>query len=272
MRLCWPILVSMLAISFQAGATVLAEAPPPDYRQFSSALSDGAVRTSATDGIPELREKFLRDSAMAIGSQGGLRWRSYQIIQELNGKASDLDRVYRFSALISKDGLLPPVIVEAKDAVTISGDIKRISDRAYKFVREARFVSVAPSWRDYLFTGITIGPVPQAPHKSLMPKNEAEKQLWSEALGMGWVSGIAQADAILEKNLALLGRDMSGMLVYTRLQKQGMVAAPSVSRADVVVTGNRKELVLGDGTARIEKDAGFYVDPGKWKVPVVNTK
>src|SRR5260364_80521 len=47
---------------------------------------------------------------------------SAQLIAALEARADKLDMIYRFPALVSPRGVLPPVITEARDAVQVTGD------------------------------------------------------------------------------------------------------------------------------------------------------
>ncbi|CAH2902547.1 MAG: IncI1 plasmid conjugative transfer protein TraI [uncultured Paraburkholderia sp.] len=68
----------------------------------------------------------------------------------LNARADNLDTIFQFSPLINRNGTIPPVIVEARELSSFSPDQIRTANRVYKIGKEERFVSVPPTWRDYL--------------------------------------------------------------------------------------------------------------------------
>jgi defect in organelle trafficking protein DotC len=97
---------------------------------------------------PELssaRARLLSETAQRLGSHFGLAERSAPLIAALEARADKLDTLYRFSALMSRRGVLPPMITEARDAVQVTDDQLRTADRVYRMVAHARFVSTPPS-------------------------------------------------------------------------------------------------------------------------------
>ena len=245
---------------------------------FSGALSaapmslediEGMQKQSAGSGadskISAMRQDTIRDVALASGAQGGLAWRSSEIIASINHDAARLDAIYRFGQLVTPAGVFPPVIVEAQDSVAVEDDQLRAADRIYRIVEKARFASTPPSWRNYLFSGLTAEVAPPSPHPSLLPRNDQERAIWKQYVRQGWQEGVRQSNLIFEKNLALLDRDYTGMLRYFVLLKKGMVDEPKVAHSYAVVTGDANQIVVGDALHRVSKQPGFNIDPSQWK-------
>src|SRR5260363_150392 len=112
-----------------------------------------AVCDTCTQAFLRPRQSAQRDSATVRQPSGPGRTLP-QLIAALEARADKLDMIYRFPALVSPRGVLPPVITEARDAVQVTGDQLRVADRIYRMVARARFVTTPPSWRDDLFVGL----------------------------------------------------------------------------------------------------------------------
>lgn len=230
-------------------------------------LSADSVPAAAA--ITPARANALREAALPLGSHKGLADRSAELLAALDERATRLDTMYRFGALITRNGVLPPVITEARDAVEATSDQIRRADAMYKIAVPARFVTIAPSWRDYLFVGLRIkAQVDSLPFPSMLPKTAAERRYWKEEVELGYAQGRALADQILETNLARLNRDYTGMLRYSELLNRGMVSEPQVAVAPRIVSGDRNHIDVGDTLYRVTDHGGFVTDPSKWQASV----
>lgn len=218
----------------------------------------------------QVRAGFLRDEGFRIGVYYGLASRSEQIAKRVEEKRYDLDRSYRFSALLDENGMLPPVVSEVRDETQVEGDRKREMSRVLKYEKPATFVSVAPTWRNYLYVGLIQGKggEPPVPDPSLKPKDDKERAVWKEALRSGWVAGEKQAEDIFGKNLARMERDFVGMVRYKSLVSTGLAKKPSVSVSRAAVSGDGQTLILGDSLSAVTKPSEFNLNSADWK-PVV---
>lgn len=232
-----------------------------------SALSADAA--PAEIEVTPVRAAMLREAALTMGSKAGLADRCAVLVADLEKRAYVLDRQYRFSAYVTKNGLLPPVITEARDAVQSSDEQVRVADRIYKIVVKAKPVTTPPSWRDYLFVGLRLTKEIPMPVSAALPKTGPEKAFWKNTVAEGWAHGQKLADEILERNLARLDRDFIGIMRYSYLLNNGMVSEPTVAVAPRVVSGDRNELRVGDTLMRMTDAGGFITDPKKWQPTVL---
>lgn len=254
-----------------ACAPALADDGAPDTSRMSvqdiANLSADSAPVAAA--ITPARANVLREAALPLGSHKGLADRSAELIAALDARAARLDSMYRFGALITRNGVLPPVITEARDAIEASNDQVRRADAMYKIAIPARFASIAPSWRDYLYVGLRIkAQVDALPFSSMLPKTAAERAYWKQQVESGYQQGRALADQILETNLARLNRDYTGMLRYSELLNRGMVSEPEVAVAPRIVSGDRTHIDVGDTLYRVTDHGGFVTDPSKWQATV----
>lgn len=228
-------------------------------------VSPPAISVSVDD-IPELRGRFLSDAACSLGARGGLAKRASQIRLEIEGSKSLLDQSFNFQTVLLGGGMLPPVVTEARDAVRQDGPgVIRFAGAIYRIVAAERLVTVAPSWRDYLYVGLVSADRVDAPHDAFLPKTAAEKQIWSRTVVDCWEKGVSQANMVFKMNLDRLNRDYEGMIRYRLLVAKGMFVPPSVGVEQQRVGGDASHLVVDDQTYRISSGGRFQFDGGKWK-------
>lgn len=231
----------------------------------STLISPPAISASVQD-VPELRSRFLSDAACSLGARGGLAKRGSEIRREIESNKALLDKSFSFQTVLLKDGLLPPVVSEARDAVrqTDPGTI-RFAGAIYRIVAPERLVTVAPTWRDYLFVGLAAADRVEAPHDAYLPKSASEKQIWQRTVSECWEKGVAQANMVFKMNLDRLHRDYEGMIRYRLLVAKGMFVPPSVGIEQQRVAGDATHMVVNDQTYRISSGGRFQFDGGKWK-------
>lgn len=218
----------------------------------------------------QLRKKAIVQTAESFGAQGGLASRSRNIDDQLNLVATQLDRVYSFVPLALPGNVLPPVIEGGSQSRLVRADALRTSVQDYRIVIPARFVSVLPTWRDYLYLTFkepSLSTIPPA----LLPHNKAEEIWWKKAAALGWQAGEQEAGALFNNGLARLTRDETGMIRYRRLMLSGEVKPPMIERANLGVERDERVLdraarmQVGVTLHRITLPAGFTA-PKAWKV------
>jgi len=131
-----------------AGATSSDEAP----MTLDSLLSPIAKADAQVNGI---RAKMIGDAGQTVGFRAGMASRARTLTKNLDARIAELDALFQFSTLVRPDGTIPPVIVEATDVVSFSPDQFRVAGHVYRIEKEERFVSVPPTWRNYLFAGLS---------------------------------------------------------------------------------------------------------------------
>lgn len=260
---------SVLVVALTAAFSVYADpgddsTPPPSIGQLSNPAGP-----SGKDGTTPVRKMLLSNMGHTVGFRGGMAQESYFLMQSMNKQRSTLDAMYRFATVIEPSGALPPVIVEAQDVAHITGNQIRTANKVYKIIRGEEFVSVPPTWRDYLFTGLTTDSSASYPGAESQPANSAEKVIWSDAVKAGWGEGIRQADAIAEANFHRLTRDYIGMMRYTVLLHRGMIGKTEVAEQVKSVTSSAKQLTIGETHKQLTKPAAFQQNPDRWS-PIIS--
>jgi defect-in-organelle-trafficking protein DotC len=224
------------------------------------------LKNSAVDPIVDLRNKMIGANARTVGFRAGLANRGIQYKKMLDARASILDSIFSFQTLLGPGGVLPPVIEEAKDTAAYSDNEMREATVVFKVLRQERLVSIPPTWRDYLLTGLIIKATVDLPEGDARPKNNDEMKIWQQNVLVGWKQGQSGADAIFEANLNRCTRDFNGMLRYSILLHQGVIMPTAVAESGRSVTGDKFEIKLDDRTRQITKKAELQIDPRKWNI------
>lgn len=234
--------------------TVGTSEAPPRLDELKSLERENAIVEGETGMTFDIRRDALREAAISYGARGGLAWRTFYIRNDLEKSAASLDKVYDFRQLLipAPSGFLiePPIINESLNAMLIEDDGQQaaVSDALYNIVNNAKIVSTARTWRNYLEREWgTVEPPPDI----LRPENEEERKLWQELVIKGWDEGIKQADEIFQDDLNVLQADFQGMVRYRMLLAQGMVSPPYALQVDRGVTGDGNEMRVGDRAVQI---------------------
>jgi len=226
--------------------------------------------TSKEAEAKKIRYVAIQETALSVGAQSGLAWRSKHIDEQLQKQKNTLDGIYNFNALILDNNVLPPVLLEGRNILNLSDpNTIRIADRQYKIAKQARFVTTAPNWRQYLWMDYE---KPEKPNETLLPQDVTEQRLWEYYVTIGWNEGAKQADIIFSNNIARLKEEFNGMLLYRKLLAQNMVSPPYVAATDLGVTGDSSEIHIDDRVLRITALPGLNPDSGGWRPAVAEDK
>lgn len=213
-----------------------------------------------------MRAMALREIALSLGAQSGLACRANVINKRLAKDARTLDAIFDFNSLVLDHNILPPVLLEGRNTLNIADtQTIRISDRTYKIVKQARFITTPPNWREYLWMDYK---QPEAPNLAMLPKTKAERKTWRTCVAKGWKNGIEQANIILEESIARIKEDYTGMILYRKLLAMNMVSAPFVASTELGVTGNASEIHIDDRVLRITALPGLNINSNEWRAAV----
>lgn len=248
------------AAALAAGAAHAQSELTPD------SLRNATGSTAEEAKLSYVRETALRETAMGLGTRLGLMQRSRELIAQANKDAARLDKQYPFNALMMGPGVLPPVILESQELVSLEATTMRVAGAAYEIFEPARFVAVAPTWRDWLFLGlVSDDPVDMNTVKPLLPRDSNEKAFWQKSVDQAIQNGRAQADQIFALNAARLDKTFDGMKAFFRLWKAGYVTAPVVASSQSMVDRESPNSIsVGNTMFRITQQSSFQA-PDRWK-------
>lgn len=251
-------LMSTMCAGHSYAGTPYTEQPAPSFDQVLNGFTDSAADT--------VRINVLRELGETIGFRSGLVWEAQNIAKGLKAKETQLDRIFQFGTLVTTEHTLPPVIVEATDVATIAPDQLRTANKVFNIIKSEEFVSVPPTWRDYLFTGLTQAPEIVYPNEDAKPKTNTEKKAWEMAMKKGWDDGVQQAVNILDENFNRLNRDYNGMYRFSIMLKNGMITRTQIATQSYKVSpdSSKDSLTLDETHQQIMKKSEFQIDPQKW--------
>lgn len=250
------------------GCTTYTTAAKVDTTNLAQLQSLKQIQTSTKPegDVNPIRVDAIKETAMTVGAQGALALRSEQIDALLKKDTSLLNQAFNFTPLMLPNNVLPPVLVEGDTTLNLQDNQTiRIADKTYTIVQQAKFITVPPTWRDYLWMDF---PKPDQPDKSMLPKNADEEALWQIDVKMGWQQGIIQANHIFSENVGRLKRDYMGIMLYRQLLDQKMINLPYVATTSLGVTGGGDTLTVNDQVQRITNLPQLDPDSGDWKPAV----
>lgn len=216
--------------------------------------------TAASTLKGSLRERALGEAASTLAFQQGLRWRYAKLMAACREREHFFERIFNFGPLLMDDRVLPPVIRWAGRGVTLgrNGEARSV-EASYRIIRPAAIVTKAPTWRDYLMTG-----VPETGNRPvILPSTQAEKKVWERGVTDGWAAGAAAADELFTVNMNRLVADYRGILRFRMLERRGMVSLPVLAEGRIAVRVEKHTLHVGETTFRISVPAEFR-DMEKW--------
>ncbi len=219
--------------------------------------------------VLDIRLKAIQEAAESLGMQAGLYERSQEINQVLDQHGQELDQVFNFNLLVYKQHVLPPVIEHAGGSLNLGpgSTTLRINNETYNIIRQVKFVTAPPTWRDYLWMSYQ---KPVLPNKVLLPRNSKEKRVWQHFVRQGWYEGEDQGLVIFKMNVNRLNRDFNGMVLYKNLLLQGMVSPFHVATQDHGVSGNGDHLVIGDYSMAIANYPELQIHSQLWDPVITN--
>ena len=256
--------------------SVTDEPTPPELDRLQDVHETHGTTYNVTDA--EIEEELLnldirrdaqREAALSYGARGGLAKRQYQLSERLDDYGQVMDGVFNFRALLVRapSGLMiePPIVRESLDNILITNDGNEaaVADQILDINKQAKIVSAARDWRQYLITHYEVDITP--PPRVLWPKNDAEQLEWNAWVKQGWTAGYNQGEETFETNLNQLVSDYKGMVRYRTLLAEGKISAPFAMHEDRGVTGGKNIMRVGDRALRITGPSEFLTGSDQWK-------
>ena len=209
-----------------------------------------------------LRPKMVREAAMSAGMRAGLAKQAETINKMLDKNGRYLDDIYAFSTLMLPDNVAPPVVRRVDNLTEQEGDLLRFSTVKFRIVKQARFTTKAPTWREYLT--VPVWDNAGRTHPSLLPKNGEEERAAKDGLDQGWRAGQEQANQMFYLGLERLQNDYLGMVTYHALLKSKMITLPRVLRNDIPVSGDGNSMTVDQVTYALSSKPVFNPQMMDW--------
>lgn len=229
-----------------------------------SDLMSGTITQKSVekDSVNDMKRSALVEVASAIGASAGAAHRMKELKDMVNNHSAKLDVLFDFTNMKLTEGVMLPVLVQGLGNYNKSSDDEvRISDKKFKIEAPAKFVSVYPTWRNYLIFAL---PTFDVPPTSYLPKTDQEKVIWDSAVKTGWDKGIEQANRIFETSYSRLERDYMGMDLSKILMELKLLTPTIVAKQNLGVTGGGREMDINDQVFRITDHSGLNPNPATW--------
>ena len=213
-----------------------------------------------------MREQAIYEAAYTVALQTAVKQRYTGINNVLESLDKELDRAFNFTPLMMYGNrLMPPIVTQAGTSFDLRNPKLAVSsDKTFRIFKGARIVTIAPSWRDYMYKDFG---VIESINPLLSPKDEAEQQLWRKAVLAGWSEGQSQAHKIFKINLNRLVRDYNGVIQFLLLADQGVMSKPQLAAGKHSVQESEEgaALDINQVVYRLTEDARFQ-DVKAWKI------
>lgn len=246
---------------FPTGVMAALKDTPPDkaqktYAELMNMRGTSSIRISKE--MAELRPKALREQAERLGVQSAFKsyYTSYEA--ELEQRTRELDRMFDFSPLLlHKGSVRPPVLTQAGESAELNGGSAMTrTSKSFHILKPAIFVSVEPSWRDYLVLPEGSKIVEEV-HPAMLPLGSEERRIWQEGIRTGWEHGKEFAERMFKRNLNELERDYAGLILYKQLSQKGYVSTPIIAERHIGVQVGDTILEFDQQEFRITEPAKF---------------
>ena len=254
----------ILSLSFfLISATVSASSLKEEGDYLFEKLSNADANTYQSLAIDPSLEG-LKNTAVSYGYQGGLYITMKGILERLDSKLSEMPLVDFRSVVVYQDGflLLPAKVTIQNGREIITETAARRTAYIPRIERQPKFISVMPTWKDYLQIKLT---QPQINRNSVLPQNDVEQQIWREKIKEGWEKGIEQAYINYEKRLARLKDDLNGYITYHVLREHNIITAPSFSSNYYALTGGGTSINIDDVMVEVEVNPSFVTNRDAWE-------
>jgi defect-in-organelle-trafficking protein DotC len=213
-----------------------------------------------------MREQAIYEAAYTVALQTSVKQRYTKINNVLESLDKELDNAFNFTPLMMYGNrLMPPIVTQAGSSFDLRDPKLAVgSDKTFRIFKDARIVTLAPSWRDYMYKDF--GVIDDI-NSLLSPKDETEQQLWRNAVLKGWSEGQDQAHRIFKINLNRLMRDFNGVIQYLLLADQGVMSKPQLATGKYSVRESEdgQALDINQVVYRLTENAEFQ-DVNVWKI------
>ena len=234
-----------------------------------AALLEMKGTTTKDTAVSPMRPSAIREAAQLVTFQTAIAWRYKQLVTATEAHSAIMDTAFNFGPLLMTQGdalILPPVLTRAGASMRIeSGETATAAQTSYELLAPARYVSVAPTWREFLMADAF--PEPEKPNPAVMPKDDKERRIWREAVREAWSQGLAEADQLYADNISRMVRQYRGVMLYHLLTAQHLLSTVNTASAEMGMktTDGGNKLHIGQKVYRITTPSAFLPHNAKRK-------
>ena len=239
----------------------LTTSPRQNEPQELAALLEMKGTSEKDTAVSLMRPSAIREAAQLVTFQTAIAWRYKQLVAATEAHNAIMDTAFNFAPLLMTQGdalILPPVLTRAGASMRIeSGETATAAQTSYELLAPARYVSVAPTWREFLMADAF--PEPEKPNPAVMPKDDKERRIWREAVREAWAQGLAEADQLYADNISRMVRQYRGIMLYHLLTAQHLLSKVNMASAEMGMktTDGGNKLHIGQKVYRITTPSAF---------------
>lgn len=239
----------------------LTTSPRQNEPQELAALLEMKGTSEKDTAVSLMRPSAIREAAQLVTFQTAIAWRYKQLVAATEAHNAIMDTAFNFAPLLMTQGdalILPPVLTRAGASMRIeSGETATAAQTSYELLAPARYVSVAPTWREFLMADAF--PEPEKPNPAVMPKDDKERRIWREAVREAWAQGLAEADQLYADNISRMVRQYRGIMLYHLLTAQHILSKVNMASAEMGMktTDGGNKLHIGQKVYRITTPSAF---------------
>jgi len=188
--------------------------------------------------------------------------------EDIKSQERNLDTIFNFKPYMIKGVVVPPVIIESKDVTETPNAMSyKTTKQTYKILKQARFSTRAPDWRQYLVFPTLDSNVDYVTFipKEMLPANEQERKIWKETAAKSYEKGLVEGRNIVEDAVDRLKRDYLGMVTFHKFVLEGKLSMPAISSQSLAVTSTQDTIALDMKLLQIQQLPQFNSNIETWK-------
>ena len=229
------------------------------YNKIENATADKYLSSTET-----LTLSGLKNTALSYGAQAGNYITTKALMAHLEKRFASSPFVDFRPIMMVQDGflLLPAKVIIQEGREVITDTAARRAAYIPKIVRQPKFVSVLPSWRDYF--RIESKP-PVISRQSILPKTAKESEIWKAAVQEGRQKGIEQVYEVFRRRLARLRDDYNGYLTYHLLRHSNMISEPTFSSDFYAISGGGTSMNIDEVIVEVAVNPSLIGNRDAWE-------
>ncbi|WEI11297.1 type IV secretory system conjugative DNA transfer family protein (plasmid) [Acinetobacter soli] len=143
----------------------------------------------------------------------------------------------------------------------------KTTKQTYKILKQARFSTRAPDWRQYLVFPTLDSNVDYVTFipKEMLPANEQERKIWKETAAKSYEMGLVEGRNIVEDAVDRLKRDYLGMVTFHKFVLEGKLSMPAISSQSLAVSSTQDTIALDMKLLQIQQLPQFNSNIETWK-------
>lgn len=225
-----------------------------DLLRFQEQMSNEGIESREELISRSIRLRALTEHAKSVAIRSGIKSRINTIHEAIQQNSREFDAIYDFSPLMIDGKVVPPVISEANNLYNQKGESQiNTAAKIFKIVKQARFATPAPNWREYLNFPVESSAFEKYAYVAgeMQPKDDIELKAWQDATVEGWNLGVNQGNIILQQGMERLNRDYLGMVRFHQFVMQGKLSMPVINQYKLYDTNDGTTMVLDEKMLRI---------------------